>query len=149
MFNKNPGGESLGSPQPGATWCPRTFRNWNLMRGIMGLGMALERAVEPLPFSQSFVFLIMKMFCFIPTVIFCLFTGSKPGVLVVLELLVVLVCYGLKCPKLWITINPLALYNKNIVLTSSIQILLSNFHKHRCLGHTLCQHSIVTVSFFP
>lgn len=100
MFNKNPGGESLGSPKPGAMCCPRTFKNWNLMRGIRGLGMALERAVEPLPFSQSFVFLIMKMFCFIPTVIFCLFTGSKTGVLVVLELLMVLVCYGLKCPKL-------------------------------------------------
>lgn len=143
MFNKSPGGESLGSPQPGAMWCPRTFKNRNLMRSIRGLGMTLERAVEPLPFSQSFVFLIMKMFCFIPTVIFCLFTGSKTGVLVVLELLVVLVCYGLKCPKLWITINLLALYNKTIVLTSSIQILLSNFHKHRCLSHTFYCYSII------
>ena len=74
------------------------------MRGIWGLGMALERAVEPLPFSESFVFLIIKLFCFITTVIFCLFTDSKTGVLVVLVvllvLLVLLVCYGIKCHKL-------------------------------------------------
>lgn len=56
MFPENPGGKGLIGPQPGTVGCPGTFKDWNLMRGFGGLGMALERTVESFSFFQSFAF---------------------------------------------------------------------------------------------
>lgn len=71
------------------------------------VGYGLRESSGTFPLLTAFCFLIMKLVCFIPTVIFCLFTGSKTGVLVLVvvlllgvQVLVAVVCYGIKCPKL-------------------------------------------------
>ena len=56
MFPENPGGKGFIGPQPGTVGCPGILKNWDLMGGIRGLGMALERTVESFSFFQSFAF---------------------------------------------------------------------------------------------